>query len=349
MRRLLALLAAAAAVVLAGATPAEAHAGGPAPSDWVAVVDSVEPAMPGVRFGLVDLGEEVELANSAEVVVTVLGYDGEPYLRIGPGGVEENASSPAALLNRARVPENHAVALDALPPRIPAPQWRQVSATPSWRWHDHRTHWMEDELPPSVLDRSSGTDAVEVSRFRLDFRYADTPVAVTGRLLWVPPPPVWPWAAGGVLLLAAGVLVGGLRRWRAPAAALLGVLLAVDVAHAAAEGSVTAALPSAVGWALGGLTLAGLHRGSGWAPYTLAMTGALLAVVDGLGDVSALLHSQLPGAGPAWLARSASTVAIGLGAGLLGAGWRVWRREHPLPGPPDPVVPARAAQPARRP
>ena len=103
-----------------------------------------------------------------------------------------------------------------------------------------------------------------------------------------------------------------------------------------------------MGWALGGLTLAGLRRSAGWAPYTLAMTGALLAVVDGLGDVSVLLHSQVPGAGPAWLARAATTVAIGLGAGLLGAGWRVWRREYPLPAPADPVVPAPVAPPASR-
>ena len=331
MSRLLTLLAVAAAVVLAGATPAAAHAGGPEPGNWVAVVDSISPAMPGVTFRLVDRGEEVELANSGPEVVTVLGYDGEPYLRIGPRGVEENSASPAALLNRTRTPANHSAALGAGPDPAAPPQWRQVSATPTWRWHDHRTHWLADELPPSVVDRPDGTDTVEVSRYRLDFRQADTPAAVSGRLLWVAPPPVWPWAAGGVLLLAAGVAVGGLRRWRGPAGALLGVLLAADVAHAVAEGSVTGAVPSAVGWALGVLTLAGLRGQARWAPYTLAMTGVLLAVVDGLGDVSVLLHSQLPGAGPAWLARAATTVAFGLGLGLLGTGWRVWRREHPLP------------------
>ena len=343
MSRLLGLIVAAAAIVLAGASPAAAHAGGPEPDNWVAVVDSVTPAMPGVTFRLVDRGEEVELANAGSDVVTVLGYDGEPYLRIGPGGVEENARSAATYLNRTR--DSHSPVPDsALDPAAP-PQWRQVSATPSWRWHDHRTHWMAEELPPSVVDRPDGTDTVEVSRYRLDFRQGDTPATVSGRLLWVAPPPVWPWVAGGVLLLAAGVAAGGLRRWRAPAAALLGVLLAVDVAHAVTEGSVTGALPSAVGWALGGLTLLGLRRGAGWAPYTLAMTGALLAVVDGLGDAAVLLHSQLPGAGPAWLARAATTVAFGLGLGLLSAGWRVWRREHPLPVPP--AAPRTAGSPAR--
>ena len=46
MRQLTALLTATAAVVLAGATPAEAHAGGPPPSNWVAVVDSIDDGHP---------------------------------------------------------------------------------------------------------------------------------------------------------------------------------------------------------------------------------------------------------------------------------------------------------------
>lgn len=340
LARAAALLAAVAALVLTGASPAAAHAGGPEPTDWVAVIDLLAPAMPGVSFRLVEGGEELELTNSAAVVVTVLGYDGEPYLRIGPGGVEENARSAAAYLNRTR-DSRSAVPDSALDPAA-APQWRQVSPTPSWRWHDHRTHWMEDELPPAVLDRPDGSGTVEVSRYQLDLRYGGTPVQVTGRLLWVPPPPVWPWVAGGLVLLVAGVLAGGLRRWQVPAGVLLGLLLAVDVAHAVAERSVTGALPSAAGWALGALTLAGLRRDARWAPQTLAMSGALLAVVDGLGDVPVLLHSQLPDAGPAWLARTAATVAIGLGAGLLAAGWRVWRREHPLPlavAAPEAAVP----------
>jgi hypothetical protein len=338
LSRLLGLALLAGALVLAGATPAAAHAGGPEPGDWLAVVDEVSPAMPGVTFRLVDRGEEVELTNTGAELVTVLGYDGEPYLRIGPGGVAENARSAATYLNRTR--DSHAPVPDSARDPAAPPQWRPVSSRPSWRWHDHRTHWMQDGLPPSVVHRPNGTDTVEVARFQLDFRQGDTPATVGGRLLWVAPPPAWPWAAGGVLLLAIGIAAGGLRRWRPAAAVLLGALLATDLAHAVAEGSVTGALPSAAGWALGVLTLAGLARGAGWSPYTLAMTGALLAVVDGLGDVSALLHSQLPGAGPPRLARAATTVAFGLGLGLLGTGWRVWRRQHPLPVPQPAESPA---------
>lgn len=330
LRGAAALVAAATALVLTGGTPVAAHTGGPEPSDWVAVVDGITPAMPGVTFTLVDLGEEVELA-SATTEVTVLGYDGEPYLRIGPDGVRENTRSAAAYLNRTR-DSRSPVPDSALNPDAP-PLWRQVSAEPVWRWHDHRTHWMEDELPPSVVDRHGG-GTVEVSSYQLELRFGDVPVAVSGRLLWVPPPSPWPWAAGALLLLAGGVAVGGLRRWRVPAGLLLGGLLAVDVAHVVADRSVTGALPSAAGWALGALTLLGLRRSARWAPYTLAITGALLAVVDGLGDLSVLAHSQLPGAGPAWLARLGATVALGLGLGVLAAGWRVFRREHPLPVAP---------------
>lgn len=340
-RRLAALLAAVAGLVIVGAAPASAHAGGPEPSDWRAVVDSMAPAMPGVDFRLVDLGEQVELANRSGVPVTVLGYDGEPYLRISPDGVEQNERSAATYLNRTR-DSRSAVPDTALDPAAP-PRWRRVSASPTWRWHDHRTHWMEAELPPSVLDGPGGT--VEVSRYQLDFRYGEVPVAVTGRLLWVEPPAPWPWVAGAVVLLGAGIAVGGLRRWRLAVGILLAALVAVDMAHTVADRAVAGALPSIAGWALGGLTVAGLLRGARWSPYTLAMTGAVLAVVDGLGDVTVLAHSQLPGAGPAWLARLAATVAIGLGTGLLAAGWQVWRREHPLPVAPsagEPAAPAPA-------
>jgi hypothetical protein len=337
--RLLGLALLAGVLVLAGATPAAAHAGGAEPGNWLAVLDEVSPAMPGVTVRLLDRGEQVELANAGPEVVTVLGYDGEPYLRIGPAGVAGNARSAATYLNRSR--DAHAPVPDSARDPAAPPQWQPLSPQPVWRWHDHRTHWMQDDLPPSVVDRPNGTDTVEVARFQLDFRHGDTPATVSGRLLWVAPPPLWPWAAGGVLLLATGILAGGLRRWRPAAAALLGVLLATDLAHAVAEGAVAGALPSAAGWALGLLSLAGLARSRGWAPYTLAMTGVLLAVVDGLGDVSTLLHSQLPGAGPAGLARAACTVALGLGLGLLGTGWRVWRRQHPLPVPQPVGAPAR--------
>jgi hypothetical protein len=140
-----------------------------------------------------------------------------------------------------------------------------------------------------------------------------------------------------------------MRRWRAPAAVLLAVLLAVDVAHAVADGQLAGALPSAVGWALGGVTLVGLVRGARWAPYPLAITGVLLAVVDGLGDLGVLAHSQVSG-GPAWLARLAAMAALGLGLAVAATGWQVWRREHPLPtagGAATSPDPEPAARPAR--
>ena len=31
-----------------------------------------------------------------------------------------------------------------------SPQWRRVSSSSTWRWHDHRTHWMERTPPPIV-------------------------------------------------------------------------------------------------------------------------------------------------------------------------------------------------------
>ncbi len=89
----------------------------------------------------------IRITNTTTQTVHVAGYEGEPYLRIGPDGVHENARSPAGWLNRRRFGDV------AIPPDVSAsspPAWRQVSDDPSWTWHDHRTHWMSPEPPPFV-------------------------------------------------------------------------------------------------------------------------------------------------------------------------------------------------------
>ena len=335
--RLLAVLAAAGACLLGLAAPAAAHAGGARPSNWVSTVDSVAPAMAGVTVRTLANGNVTELVNTSPVTITVLGYDGEPYLRIGPRGTEENARSAAAYLNRT-LDSRSTVPDSAADPAVAraSPDWRSLSSEPIWRWHDHRTHWMESTPPPPV--RAEPDRPHEIARWQLDFLYGQTPVAVTGRLVWVPPPSPWPYAGLAVAGLAAGAMAGWSRRWWRPAlGGLLGVLAASGVAHAAAERSPVDAMTAAVGLGLAVAAFVAIRRSRPSAPYLLALTGAVVLAVDGMAGLGALTASQLPAGGPAWVVRLSVALALGLGLGLVVGGWQVWRREQPVPAATEAV------------
>lgn len=319
------------AIVLTGATPAWAHvgSGGPSPSNWRSPVTSVHPAMPGVVVRTVDNGDFVELTNQSTVPVTVLGYDGEPYLRIGPGGVDENSRSPATYLNRTRDGRTSPPA-DANPQA--APVWQHVADGTRYRWHDHRTHWMLAQPPPAVT--AAPSRAQDIATWTLKLRYGTDPVTVTGELSWVPGPAAWPWYLLALGLALAAGAVGWLPRWRGLAAAVVVALVAVDVTDTVGVGLSSGIAADIPAWAAGVWAVVAVLRRRTYAPLLLGLTGAMVAVVSGLGDLGVLSHSQLPFSGPAWLARLCVAAALGLGVGLLAAAWRVSRRERrvsPLP------------------
>src|SRR5205085_7932947 len=101
LRRLAAAGGAGLVLALLAAPPAEAHTvTGVSPTNYRSEVLGVNPRLPGVSVHLLDLGNRVELVNQGAVDVIVLGYQGEPYLRVGRAGVFENRSSPAGAWNR---------------------------------------------------------------------------------------------------------------------------------------------------------------------------------------------------------------------------------------------------------
>ncbi|MBA3523586.1 MAG: hypothetical protein H0T85_03335 [Geodermatophilaceae bacterium] len=67
------------------------------------------------------------------------------------------------------------------------------------------------------------------------------------------------------------------------------------------------------------------------APYAVGLIGFVL-LMQGLSDVSVFWHSQVPSAGPAWLARAAVVVTFGLGAGVTLGSLRVLRGAGALTG-----------------
>jgi hypothetical protein len=192
-------------LVAVPATPAAAHTRAGTATDWRTELTSV-PDIEGVTWRLYPTGEYLGLTNDSDEVVTILGYEREPYLRIGPDGVERNANSPTTYLNQRRDGDV------SLPPRADstaAPEWTRVTDEPRYVWLDHRVHRMPKDL--------RGDDV----RWEVPFIVGDAPergpltadrLTLTGRLFHDHGPPWWRWLAIGALVTSVALL--GLKRDR---------------------------------------------------------------------------------------------------------------------------------------
>ncbi|MCU1457308.1 MAG: hypothetical protein JWL73_1400 [Actinomycetia bacterium] len=349
IRRLARNLAVAALVgatsVVAIPTAASAHGvGGLQPSNYRTDVQKVTPRDPQVTVKAVDLGNRLELTNDGRTDVTVIGYQKEPYLRVGPDGVFENTKSPAVWLNRATKPS-----AGALPDRYDAsaaPQWKRISTGHTARWHDHRAHWMGTS-DPAIVTNSPGSRHVVIPHWSIGLRVGNRSGAISGDVLWVPGPAPWPWFGAAAVLAVALVLVSRTRFWRAALVVALSVLLVAEALHVGGTwGGSTAAgwsksvqdIYSVAGWVITALALVFLLRRDD--PYD-ATPAVLIAAVfvflaGGLTDVTELTRSQIPSTLPEWLSRATTTIALGLGFGVLVAA--ALRLRRPAPPPPDPVV-----------
>ncbi|SDO60389.1 hypothetical protein [Geodermatophilus sp. DSM 45219] len=337
-RLLVVVLGALAALLLAG--PAQAHVGGGAAgSDFDGRLVAVEPALPGVDVRVLSFGDEFEVVNPTATEVQVPGYSDEPYLRIGPDGVWRNASSPATYINLDRFGRV------TLPPHADpdaAPDWVQVSTEPGYVWHDHRTHWMsEDVLPPAVAADPDREHLV--SSWVVPLTYGGTDVQVRGELTWSPPPPAWVvWPVYAVLALAP-LAAALLARGPGPLAVLLLVGGVAAVYHAAttpepaasvashAGAVVSALLPGLVAAAVAVGAAVAARRGRGGLTALLAVVLGWLLLVQGLPDVDVLWTANVLAQGPVLLSRAAVAVLVALGAGCVVGGLVATRRfrEHP--------------------
>jgi hypothetical protein len=339
-----ALLLALFAVVLV-APPVGAHPlGGVQSSNYQARVLAVRPPVPGLTVEVVDAGSRLRLVNTGPRDVVVLGYQLEPWLRVGPRGVFENSRSPTLQMAGPRRADSPPPA--AVDPGAPT-SWRQVDAGQSVAWHDHRAHWEADE-PPTQVRRAPGSTHVVIPRWTVKLRSGGRLVDVVGEVRWVPGPSPLPWLAGAALLAMAVVAVGRTRRWSDALAAALALVVALDLVQAAGAwtaaqaplaGKLLSIGASAAGWVLAGLAIRQLLRRrveSGL--FQLLLAAGLLTVVGGLGDLGYLLRSQLATTLPTWVVRAAVTAKIGLGLGALtAAALRLQRTLTPRGrGPPRP-------------
>jgi len=350
LRRCLAALTALIGIAFATAEPAGAHGGGSEGStatNFRTTITSIVPPVDGVSLRVIDAGSRLELrvSNGAEVIV--LGYQDEPYLRVGADGVFQNLRSPATYLNESRDGG------DAVPPSADpaaAPEWRRVSGGTTVRWHDHRAHWMGGERPPMA---AADADSVQIVNpaWNVPVRVNEESVLVTGQLAWVPPPNTAWWLAA-TLAAAAASLLALLLGGRYLPLALVGSVVVLDAVVTFGE---AAASPDTVinrvlffAWtpfALVGMSrmaLAARRRRSGPLPAAL-ITGLVLAMMSGfdrenradrLGSWS---NSQLSTVLPPTLTRGAAVAGLAVAA-ALGVKFAIDLRRQPRIHPVPPAV-----------
>ena len=309
MRRLVLILAVVAGALVVPATPASAHGGDtPEATSYRTVVTAITPPPPGLSVRAVEAGARLELTNDTGRTIEILGYAGEPYLEVRPDGAYENRNSPAAYLNRTLTGDTPVPA--TADPAAP-PQWRRVSDGTTVRWHDQRTHWMGDDLPPAAQAEPSRSHRLR--DWSVPLRDQTRTFEIRGTLDYLPPPTAWLWWMGA-LLLAATVTAAGLRWARSgPAVALVaGVILAGYGVGRAIDAEVPLVLFVAALVAMAAFF---------WrAPFYTALAGAVLALFGGFTDVGVFGAAVVPAAGPAWFARVAVLVAIGAGVGMAATG-----------------------------
>ena len=286
LRKALPLLAALAA--LASPAPASAHVrtGAVAVDYRVRVFSTRLPLTAYVYLG----DRALRLAVRPGHSVTVLGYGGEPFLRIDDSGVTVTRSPTAGALG--------------LTPRHTSGR--------SFVWHDARVRG----LPPGI-DRGRWTIPLLVDGRR---------ARLAGELLRIEAPPVWPWLALGLPFAVTTALVLLRRALLEHAAIALGVLAgAATIVTAAAfafalnasEGRWVEAGNEAV-FALVGLAV--VARGSSDARVTAAGALGLLALAAALTKLPVFLHGVVLSALPATPARAAVALTIWIGAAATALG-----------------------------
>jgi hypothetical protein len=208
----------AASLALAVPCGASAHGEGGKATGFTATIERVSPATPGLELRVLDGDDRLYLRNETGREVTVLGYDGEPYLRFDAGSVYGNVRSPAVYLNADRYARGEVPA--SANPDAP-PVWRRVRLGHSHEWHDHRIQWMSTIAPDEV--RADPDSPRHIFDWQVRIAVDGRPTVITGSLDYAPvggeEPSAWVFVAASVPLVAACLAWALLRRRLRPQAA----------------------------------------------------------------------------------------------------------------------------------
>ena len=175
-------LLAGALAALAGLVPLAARAANESyPQNYKTQLRSLDPPVQGLKLTTAGGDRYLVLTNGSGKTTVVTGYDGDPYLRFQPNRVVEvNLHSPSKYVN-----EDRFGTLQPPPSAIPGatPKWKVVATNGSYKWFDHRIHWMERSLPSQVKDRGKKT---KIFDWEVPLKVAGKPVRAAGTLFWIP-------------------------------------------------------------------------------------------------------------------------------------------------------------------
>lgn len=344
MRRLCSLLALTVALAVVGAGPAAAHDRSEDASNWWSTVVTA-PDVPGADWTVYSGGVDIEIVNRSASEITILGYENEPYLRVGPSGVYLNRNSPAAYLNADRYADV------AIPRRADAdaePDWHHVSGAVRYVWHDHRTHWMAPDPPRGVQQARGSTHLVQT--WEIPVLVDGAAQTVTGELWWIPPPPASRWLLVVAALTVAGIVVTARRdpdRALLTGAIALGAVAAANSVHIVDEivarplptiDVVAGALHTGMFVVIGVGTALWVWRARWGRRLILAFGSATVLLQEGLLQITVLRSSQITTVWPHDLVRGLAVASIAQAGIAVGALIASRRAEGPEPDRPIGMV-----------
>ena len=310
-----ATVAVAAALV---AAPSVAHADAAVPTDYRSEVVAITPATPVVDVEVVGGDSFLQLTVRPGTEVVVIGYQNEPFLRIRADGVvEQNDRSPSTYLSLDRMGE---ATVPAHADATLAPLWSEIGSGGSYAWHDHRTHWMSPDPPPTA--RRGDRIQTGVVPLVVD----GTAVSVSVATDWVVAPSPVPLYVGAALGLAGVGLALLLRR------RVAWPVLVVSAAAAGIGAWQYASLPAETGpllvwWLLPAIAavsaLAAAVLGGRLLAWALVMLAGLELAVWVYVRREGAWRALIPTDAPFWLDRAvlaaAAVAAVaGVAGGLVG-------------------------------
>lgn len=308
----------AAAAVVAAAPAAVADAAGP--TDYRTDIVSVEPSNAPILVEMIGGDAFLSLEQLEPVEIIVLGYQAEPYLRFDPDGtVYENRRSPAVWLNQERYGNEEPPAFASADAR---PEWFEVATNGRYAWHDHRSHWMNPQPPPSA---EAGDQVLEAT---VPIQVAGQTVTITVASYLLASPSILPTIVGALAGIAAAVVA-----WRSSrvSQALIGLLAA---GSAALLGSIAfnavppETEPSQLLWLLPVIAVAAtlavilIRNRTATTVYLdgLAVAAGVTLAGWSVSRFDALRRALIPSDTPATLDRFGISVVLVLGAALAAQG-----------------------------
>jgi hypothetical protein len=289
--------------------PSTAAAHGPVAPIASSYLARVKSAPAGLKATVIDGDQRLWLRVTPGEAIVVLDYQGAPYLRFLASGVSVNRHSAMYYLNQtpSRTPPSNLS-------RSTPPQWKRVSGTHDYVWHDGRLH--------ALASVATSSGATFIGTWRIPIVADGRPSAISGGL-WhgAHPSIVWFWPIAVTLLCVAAAV-----RVRSPS---LDQLLARGLGVAALAGIgvggigrelygrptvgafqvvMIAALIAFIAW--------GLWAVSGRGFFPLLVTAFVALWIGGL-LVPALLHGYVLTAVPAFWSRLAGVVCLSCGPSLI--------------------------------